>query len=99
MQTHQPVIVFENSLASAASKFGYTKETFFSFFDDANYDLYDIFGTEISEEHWASVGEGVAWNFVGVHRDSPAKEKFPSILQGHVDELVTALSKSRPNQS
>ena len=77
LQSHKPLVVFENSLAGAAQRYGYTDREFFAFFDEIGYRLFDIFGAPVTPAVWAGPSSNVAWNFVAVGRtDMPSLEAW-----------------------
>lgn len=65
---HKPIVIFENSLTGAAKRFGYTKHDFFSFFEEKDYRVFDIFGRSVTHDLWETSDTEFAWNFVAVGR-------------------------------
>lgn len=65
----KPFIVFENSLSDAAHSFGYDISTFFDFFNNRDYMLFDVFGIPLVPAMWSRVGKDISWNFIAVYAE------------------------------
>jgi FkbM family methyltransferase len=65
----RPPVVFENSRAWAARRFGYTADDFFGFFDRIGYLIWDLHNVALVPESWAR--EDMAFEFVALHREDP----------------------------
>jgi len=52
MAKYRPIVVFENSPISAANLNGYSSADFFKFFDQLDYEIFDIFLNKFTQERW-----------------------------------------------
>jgi FkbM family methyltransferase len=57
-------IIFENSRQWAAKCYGYTKDEFFTFFNELGYDIYDLHGRYFSQDSWSD--PDMAFEFLAV---------------------------------
>lgn len=74
---YKPIVIFENTLVGASRSFGYTKDEFFSFFEEAHYRVFDIFGRAVTHDLWETSNTEFAWNFIAVGRtDMPNLETW-----------------------
>ena len=56
----QPIIIFENSKQTAATRFGYSADEYFSFFEAIRYEIYDMAGVRMTFENWNFGGPSYA---------------------------------------
>jgi FkbM family methyltransferase len=83
LEQSAPVIVFEHGRSSASDNFDYTKEEFFSFFDELEYQVYFISGMPLVEELWDVAAEPThPWQFFAVHRRSPRMARVMAAVSG-----------------
>jgi FkbM family methyltransferase len=54
LRKFRPPIIFENGREWHAKKYHYTKEDFFQFFDDIEYEVFDIHNTFLNRDNWES---------------------------------------------
>lgn len=74
----KPIIVFENSRQWAATCYGYDREEFFQFFDDVNYDLFDLHSRPLNRASWDM--KNMAWEFIGIGRNDPRTEGIIALI-------------------
>jgi FkbM family methyltransferase len=63
----RPLVVFENGRDNTAKLYGYSKDTFFDFFNSLNYEVYDLLGRRLNPERWTD--RNLYWNYVAFHSD------------------------------
>lgn len=90
---HRPFLVFENSLARAATSFRYDRSEFFAWFRRHEYLLFDVFGTPCTEEHWAERRGDLCWNFVAVHREDPRGREFVESINATLKSIRGELQR------
>ncbi|MGQ0762601.1 MAG: FkbM family methyltransferase [Acidobacteriota bacterium] len=91
IQKFAPFLVFERS-AAAPYWYGYTVDEFVKFFQELNYNIYDLFGRPLGVEEWNLPGR--PWYAIGVPAGSE-NEHFVKEELGKM--LVTMLAQNRPS--
>lgn len=95
LSLYHPVIVFENSREAACRTYGYTKEDWFSLFDDLDYAVYDLFGRRFTPSEWL-VEQEMPWYFICVHRGSRDQDliegRMAAIMEQAIGHAHTRLS-------
>jgi FkbM family methyltransferase len=90
LRSSRPVVVFEFARSWSAERFGFSREEFFLFFKELDYELYDIYGNSIPTDDWEAAHIG--WEWIAMHKNDPRK--------GLILFLTTAFwsgaSESRP---
>jgi FkbM family methyltransferase len=76
-------IVFENSRASAAADYVYSREDFYSFFRRNNYKLYDIFGFDYGDDDW-HVGN-IGYQFFAIPSEKPIYGEIRDLILREVE--------------
>ncbi len=77
-----PACIFENGLESSAS--GYESAEFFGYFNDLDYELYDILGSRVDESLWRQPGP---WYFVALPR-ARRSDLLPLLWASALEELL-----------
>jgi FkbM family methyltransferase len=67
LRAQRPLVVFENSKDDSAKNYGYSPEDLFAFFQNLDYELYDILGCRMLLEHWQNISP---WNTVACPREN-----------------------------
>ncbi len=83
LKSRRPLLVMRNSRGRAAKQYGYSAEEFFEFFQDVNYDLYNLIGFDFRQNDW-HVGAQPGWCF-GVPREDAV---LKGTLHGMIDHVV-----------
>lgn len=68
LRSHRPVLAFEFGRSRTADRFGYSAEEFYQFFSELDYEIGDIFGTELTVDMWGSDWP-LPWYAIGWPRD------------------------------
>ena len=64
------MVIFENGRDKTAEVYGYNKHDFFDFFDQINYQLFDLFGNKFKQDLWTSRDRYIPWYFIAVPKGS-----------------------------
>ena len=84
----RPVIVFEGGAASAAQTYGYTKDDFFSFFEQQSMSVYTIDGQPFTRETWNSDIQYPCWEFVAIPNEKKSIiDQFPGFCMQAIENL------------
>jgi FkbM family methyltransferase len=67
--TSRPPVIFENGREAAARRYGYTKDTFFAWFDRMGYVITDLHNRPLTPGEWTS--KELAFEFIAMHREDP----------------------------
>jgi len=86
----RPVVAFESGEipAAAARAYGYTREDFLGFFEETNYNLYNVCGLPFEPEFWENTN--TLWDTIAlpVERESELRDLlWLSVLEGHYDGI------------
>ena len=82
---HGPCCVFENGLQSSAADYGAGE--FFKYFEQIDYELYDILGCRVDETFWSRPGP---WHLVAMPGPR-SRELLPLLWASTLEELLTSL--------
>jgi hypothetical protein len=77
--SHSPIIVFENGLERTCQFWDYTREEFFQFFEDLEYDVYELFLRHLTPEEWRN-RIGWPWYFIALGRGSANQAMVKKIV-------------------
>lgn len=79
LENDKPICVFENSREWASKCYGYSKEDFFEFFENLNYETFDLHGRLLTPDTWKT--KDLAFEFVAIHKDSALRAKVLYLIQ------------------
>lgn len=69
LESSRPLIVFENGRKAAADAFGYSIDDFFEYFDEVDYNLFDIHGYPLRKGQWESIN--ICYETLAIPREDP----------------------------
>ena len=82
------IVIFENGRDKTADVYGYNKQDFFEFFEQINYQLFDLFGNDFNQELWSSKDKYIPWYFIAVPKGSYLEDfvtnKLPELLDSYL---------------
>ncbi|GCA93734.1 FkbM family methyltransferase [Microcystis aeruginosa] len=86
-----PFIIFESARETTAKDYNYTREDFFTFFEQIDYVLYDLLGQELNRNSW--LDSQLFFYFIAVKRNSKdhlfLKSQLPDLLQQALNSFQT----------
>jgi FkbM family methyltransferase len=62
MQRCKPIVIFENSRAGAAKSYSYTRDDFTKFFQNLNYQVFDLHAVELTGANWED--PDLTWEYI-----------------------------------
>ncbi|RVT90591.1 FkbM family methyltransferase [Rhodovarius crocodyli] len=83
LKGRRPLLVMRNWRGRAATQYGYSADEFFDFFQDVEYDLYNLIGFDFRRKDW-TIGGQPGWCF-GVPRENMV---LKGTLHGMIDHVV-----------
>lgn len=91
LRYHQPLVIFEDGKYVSGDLYEYTEDQWFSFFESIGYDLYDIFGRQMTSQAWRK--NSPPWNtiavpsgnhyykaFIGEHLPAIVRESYSALI-------------------
>ncbi len=88
MKCH-PLIVFENGFDKTAAIAGYTKEEWFDFFDEIDYDTYDLYGYKITPDRWPDFCQ--PFNTIAIARNGIDGQFVSTIWRDKAERVIAAV--------
>ncbi len=79
LRNWKPPVVFENSRAWAAKKYNYTAEDFFIFFENLEYEIYDLHNIKLTRDNWED--QNLSFEFIAFHKSDPRGDLFMRIIE------------------
>lgn len=79
LEGSRPLVIFENGRSQAASRYNYSPEDFFSFFQHMGYTLFDVHAVPFSRDKWDS--GAIGWEAFAVPMEAPYMAVLLTFLQ------------------
>jgi FkbM family methyltransferase len=80
IRRYNPVIAFENGLEWTRRYWDYTMDDFFRFFDEIDYDLYELFLRRLTPNEWTNPNKW-PWEFVAMKKGDPIQQPVKTAIR------------------
>jgi FkbM family methyltransferase len=86
LEGSRPLVIFENGRSQAASRYNYSPEDFFSFFQRMRYALFDVHAVPFSRDKWDS--GAIGWEAFAVPVEAPYTAVLLTFLQRYWASVI-----------